>query len=75
MRRGAVGARVWEVCVFCHAYVVSCVHPVTVLNDEFCMTCSLLMLVDDHMEEEYPQVAMSVILFTPSCCGKCFYHL
>ena len=24
---------------------VSCVHPVAVLNAEFCMTCSLLMLV------------------------------
>ena len=34
---------------------VSCVHPVTVLNAAFCMTFSLLMLVDDaigdHMEE------------------------
>ena len=26
---------------------VSCVHPVAVLNAEFCMTCSLLMLVGD----------------------------
>ena len=25
-------------------YVVSCVHPVTVLNTAFCMTCSLLMM-------------------------------
>ena len=36
---------------------VSCVHPVAVLNAAFCMTCSLLMLVEDlrgdHMEEEY----------------------
>ena len=34
---------------------VSCVHPVSVLNAAFCMTCSLLMLVEDargdHMEE------------------------
>ena len=33
---------------------VSCVHPVTVVNDASCMTCSLLMLVEDargdHME-------------------------
>ena len=33
---------------------VSCVHPVTVLNAAFCLTCSLLILVedtrDDHME-------------------------
>ena len=26
---------------------VSCEHPVSVLNAAFCMTCSLLMLVDD----------------------------
>ena len=36
---------------------VSCVHPVAVLNAEFCMACSLLMLVEDargdHMEEAY----------------------
>ena len=34
---------------------VSCVHPVAVLNAAFCMTCSLLMPVEnargDHMEE------------------------
>ena len=32
-----------------------CVHPAAVLNAVFCMTCSLLMLVEDargnHMEE------------------------
>ena len=37
--------------------LVSCVHPVAVLNVAVCMTCSLLMLVydarDDHMEEAY----------------------
>ena len=36
---------------------VSCVHPVAVYNAAFCMTCSLLMLVEDercdHMEEAY----------------------
>ena len=34
-----------------------CVHPVAVLNAAFCITCSLLMLVEnarsDHMEEAY----------------------
>ena len=43
--------------MFRHADVVSCVHPVAVLNAAFCMTCSLLMLVEDargdHMEEAY----------------------
>ena len=42
----------------CKCYVfVSCVHPVAVLNAAFCMTCSLLMLVEDaigdHTEEAY----------------------
>ena len=58
-------------------YVVSCVHPVAVLNAAFCMTCSLLMLVEDaggdHMEEAYSragfmtalQVAMSVSFCLP----------
>ena len=36
---------------------VPCVHPVAVLNAAFCMTCSLLMLVEDaigdHTEEVY----------------------
>ena len=34
----------------------ACVYHVAVLNAAFCMTCSLLMLVEyercDHMEEE-----------------------
>ena len=41
---------------------VSCVHLVTVLNAAFCMTCSLLMLVEDargdHMEEEFSRVGL-----------------
>ena len=36
---------------------VSCMHPVAVLNAEICMTCRLLMLVEDaigdHTEEAY----------------------
>ena len=39
---------------------VSCVHPVAVLNAAFCMTYSLVMLVEDargdHMEEAYSAV-------------------
>ena len=38
VRRGAVGAHIWG---------VSCVHPMAVLNAAFCMTCSLLMPVED----------------------------
>ena len=42
-------------CICC--MFVSCEHPVAVLNAALCMTCSLLMLVEDargdHMEEAY----------------------
>ena len=38
----------------CRCLCLVC-HPVAVLNDAFCMTCSLLMLVKDergdHMED------------------------
>ena len=46
--------------------LVSCVHPVAVLNAAFCMTCNLLMLVEDargdHMEEEYSRVGLITAL-------------
>ena len=42
-------------CICC--MFVSYVHPVAVLSAAFCMTCSLLMLVenarDDHVKEAY----------------------
>ena len=45
---------------------VSCVHPVAVLNAAFCMTCSLLMLVEDargdHMEEVCPRAGLMTVL-------------
>ena len=45
---------------------VSCVHPVAVLNAAFCMTCSLLMMVedtrDDHMEEAYSRAGLMTAL-------------
>ena len=40
---------------------VSCVHPVAVLNAAFCMTCSLLMLVED-MEEAYSRAGLKISL-------------
>ena len=45
-------------CFSCRCCMFVCsVHPVAVLNAEFCMTCSFLMLVEDasgdHMEEAY----------------------
>ena len=47
----------------CRCYIfVSCVHPVAVLNAAFCMTCSLLMLVEDeigdHTEETYSRAGL-----------------
>ena len=61
---------------------VSCAYPLAVLNAAFCMTCSLLMLVEDERgilqsrchncfigSHEY------LLLFTPSCCSECFYDL
>ena len=68
---------------------VSCVHPVAVHNAAFCMTYSLLMLVEDargnHMEETYSRAGWShncligshecLLQFTPSCCSECSYNL
>ena len=70
VRRGAVGARVWggecKCFVMQMLYVVSCVHHVAVLNAAFCMTCSLLMLVEDaigdHTEEAYSRAGLITAL-------------
>ena len=55
---GSVSVLSYICCMF-----VSCVPPVAVLNAEFCMTCSLLMLVEDvrgdHMEEAYSRDGLS----------------
>ena len=62
--RGAVGSRVWEVYVSsCRCCMfVSCVHHVAVPIAAFCMTYSLLTLVEDvrgdHMEEAYPRASL-----------------
>ena len=46
--------------------LVSCVHPVAVLNAAFFMICSLLMLVEDvrgdHMEEAYSRAGLITVL-------------
>ena len=63
VRREAVCACVssCRCCMF-----VSCVHPVAVLNAAFCMTCSLLMLVEDaigdHTEEAYSRADLITAL-------------
>ena len=45
---------------------VSYVHPAAVLNAAFCMTCSLLMLVEDaigdHTEEAYSRAGLITAL-------------
>ena len=57
---------------------VSCVYPVAVLNAAFCMTCSLLMLVEDAIGDHnclvgihecpvYPILLQCVRVLR--CCG------
>ena len=53
----------------CECFVMQmyvCVHPVAVLNVAFCMTCSLLMLVEDaigdHTEESYSRAGLITAL-------------
>ena len=50
-----------------HADVVClCLHPVAVHNAAFCMTCSLLMLIEDaigyHTEEAYSRAGLITAL-------------
>ena len=58
---GSVSVSSCRCCMF-----VSCAHPVAVLNAAFCMTCSLLMLVEDaigdHTEEAYSRVGLITAL-------------
>ena len=52
--------------MFRHADVVSLCASVVILNAAFCMTCSLLMLVEDtggdHMEEVYSRASLTTAL-------------
>ena len=54
---GSISVSSCRCCMF-----VSHVHPGSVLNAAFCMTCSLLMLVEDargnHMEEAYSRAGL-----------------
>ena len=58
---GSVSVSSCRCCMF-----VSCVHPVAVLNAAFCMTCSLLMLVEDarggHIKEAYSRAGLITAL-------------
>ena len=55
-----LGCGEYEYFVMQMVYV--CGHPVAVLNAVFCMTCSLLMLVEDaigdHTEEAYSRASL-----------------
>ena len=57
---GSVSVLSCRCCMF-----VSCVHPVAVLNAAFCMTCSLLMLVEDAMSISFclPHLACAEMLW------------
>ena len=58
---GSVSVSSCRCCMF-----VSCVHSVAVLNAAFCMTCSLLMLVEDaigdHTDEAYARAGLITAL-------------
>ena len=57
---------------------VSCVHPVVVINAAFCMTCSLLMLVEDagsdHMDMAYSRVCLMTALYVTMSVSFCLPH-
>ena len=57
---GSVSVSSCRCCMF-----VSCVHHVAVLIAAFCVTCSLLMLVEDargdHMEEIYSRAGLITV--------------
>ena len=73
---GSVSVSSCRCCMF-----VSCVHPVAVINAAFCMTCSLLMLLEDagilqsRSHNCFIGSHECLLLFTPSCCSECFYDL
>ena len=57
---------------------VSCVHHVAILNAAFCMTCSLVMLVEDaigdHMEEAYSRAGLITDLYVAMSVSFCLSH-
>ena len=67
VRRGAVGGMGSASVSSCRCCMfVSCVYHVAVLNTAFCMTCCLLMLVEDsignHTEEAYTRAGLIAAL-------------
>ena len=70
---GSVSVSPCRCCMF-----VSFVHHVPVLNAAFCMTCSLLMLVEDargdHMEEAYFRAGLITALLVAMSVFFCLPH-
>ena len=70
---GSVSISSCRCCMF-----VSCVHLVTVLNTAFCMTCGLLMLVEDargdYLEEAYPRAGPMTALYVAMSVSFCLPH-
>ena len=70
---GSVSVSSCRCCMF-----VSCVHPMAVLNAVFCMTCSLLMLVEDaigdHTEEAYSRAGLITALYVAMSVSFCLPH-
>ena len=56
-----------------------CVHHVAVLNAAFCMTCRLLMRVEDargdHMEKVYSSAGLMTALYVAVERGAIFFGL
>ena len=69
---GSVSVSSCRCCMF-----VSCVHPVAVLNAAFCMTCSLLMLVEDAIGDHTEGLQTTqptrggAVTVVSSCCANC----
>ena len=72
-----MGSRSGSSCICC--MFVSCVHPVSVLNAAFCMTCSLFMLIEDargdHMEKAYSRPGLMTALYVAISVSFCLPHL
>ena len=63
---GAVGSRVWEVECFAMHMLYVCVLCASCGSSQCCMTCRLLMLVEDerggHNEEAYSRAGLITAL-------------
>ena len=70
---GSMSVSSCRCCIF-----VSCVHPVAVHKAAFCMTCNLLILVEDsrdcHMEEAYSRAGLMIALYVAMSVFFCLPH-